>query len=114
MAWEWSHTGEAYQNVEANIKAKPREWLEVVFAEWRAAQDKRGIPQTGTHNFDERKYNRALAYAKRPEITDEWLAQFIWERTEELRTCENGGWKAWACPSGCGCHLIPFDLEVAE
>jgi hypothetical protein len=37
MAWSWSHTGEAYENVKANIEAKPREWLEVVWAEWVAA-----------------------------------------------------------------------------
>jgi len=116
MAWQWSHTPEAYSNVEANIKAKPREWLEVVFAEWRASQNKRGIPpRTGTHKFNERKYNRALAYAKRPDITAEWLAEFIWQMTQDLATCTNGGWEAWCCPFGCGCHTVPFELEaVAE
>jgi hypothetical protein len=113
MAWEWSHTEEAYAAVEHNIRQQPREWLEVVFAEWRAAQDNKGNVQTGTHNFNQKKYERALAYAKNPEVTNERLADFIWEKANELRICTNGGWQAWCCPSGCGCHLVPFDIKEA-
>jgi hypothetical protein len=108
MAWEWSHTGEAYENVHARLSLMPREWLNTVFAEWRAAQGKGGTI-SDHEKFNERKYERALAWVSAGNMTDEQLVEFIWERMEELRTCTNGGWEAYACPSGCGCHLIPFE-----
>lgn len=39
MAWEWSHTPEAYANAEANIRAKDRKWLETVYGEWHAEDE---------------------------------------------------------------------------
>ena len=108
MAWSWSHSGEAYENVKANIEAKPREWLEVVWAEWVAAIPHPRFGIDFHADLDTRKYALALIRAKRK--TNEQLAQFIWERTESLATCTNGGWEAWCCPFGCGCHMVPFDL----
>jgi hypothetical protein len=37
------------------------------------------------------------------------LVDAIWEDMEEWRTCDNGGFNAWACPSGC--HTVSFDSE---
>ena len=109
MAWSWSHTQQAYANAEANLRALPKEKLEVIFSEWRAAQGKGGIIHD--HNsFNERKYNRALAYAKT--LDDETLADFIWELAAEHATCENGGYDARMCPSGC--HTVSFDKEEEE
>jgi hypothetical protein len=105
MAWSWSHTNEAYANAEENLRSMPKEKLEIIFAEWRAAQGKGGIIED-CGNFDERKYTRALAYAKT--LDDETLADFIWERASEAATCDNGGFEAWMCPSGCGCHCVSF------
>jgi hypothetical protein len=103
MAWSWSHTAEAYDNARENLARLPKEKLEIIFAEWRAAQGKGGIIHD--HNeFNERKYNRALAYAKT--LDDETLVDFIWERAEEAATCDNGGFEAWMCPSGC--HTVSF------
>lgn len=111
MAWSWSHTNEAYANAEANLRALPLEELEIIFAEWRAAQGKGGIIHDHD-SFDQRKYNRALAYAKSlsvplgPDFAAEQLADFIWERASEYATCDNGGYNAWMCPSGC--HTVSF------
>lgn len=110
MAWSWSHTQEAYDYAEQQIRAQPREWLEVVFAEWRAQQGKRGQQSDDNNLFNERKYNRALAYAKQ-HMSRQQLADYIWKKAEELRTCTNGGWQAYACPYGCGPHLVRFSPE---
>lgn len=111
MAWSWSHTQEAYANAEQNLRDMPREDREIIFAEWRAAQGKGGLIHD--HNaFDNRKYERALAYAKN--MDDECLSDFIWEHASEYATCDNGGFNAWMCPSGCGCHCVSFDRETAD
>jgi hypothetical protein len=107
MAWSWSHTNEAYEAVRLNIERQDREWLEVVWAEWIAAiPDPRfGI---GFHaELDTKKYHKALVRAKRK--SNDELAAFIWERTRDFATCENGGFEAWCCPFGCGCHMVSFD-----
>lgn len=106
MAWSWSHTAEAYEYAEQQLRELPRETLEIIFAEWRAAQEKHGRINPVYAGFNERKYERALAYAKT--LPEERLADFIWERASEAATCDNGGFEAWLCPSGCGCHTVPF------
>lgn len=107
MVWDWSHAPEAYDNARKQLDAKGREWLEMVYAEWRSAQGKRGNVYTGSQNFDERKYDRALKYAKG--LSEDQMREFIWEKAESLRYCTNGGFGAWACPFGCVVHLLPFD-----
>lgn len=109
MAWSWSHTAEAYENAKANIQAKPRDWLKEVWAEWQAAipHEKFGIDFHA--DLDTPLYDKKLIEAET--LTNEQLAEYIWTRTEELRTCTNGGHEAWCCPFGCGCHLVKFDLE---
>jgi hypothetical protein len=102
MVWEWSHTQEAYDNVRANIQLQPKEWLWVVYAEWLTFE------KCGD-KFDEDFYDRELALAT--ERDSESLAEEIWEKVDRLRSCENGGFEAWGCPYGCGCHLVSFDAE---
>lgn len=103
MAWSWSHAQEAYVAAEQNLRELDKETLEVIYAEWRAAR-KHGA--TDPIDFDERKYNRALKYAKEQDA--ETLADFIWEKASEQATCDNGGFNAWLCPYGCGCHTVSF------
>ena len=103
MAWAWSHSADAYADCCENVHNKPRDWLEVVFAEWHACKD----PNMDSNEFNQRKYNAALKRAKK--LPNDILADYIWERMEEYATCTNGGHKAYACPSGCGCHLVSFD-----
>ena len=114
MAWEWSHSAEGINNAQNNLELLDRETLEIIFAEWRAAQGKHGIIDRTHAGFNEKKYNRALAYAKTQ--TDGELVRFIWEKAEEFRTCDNGGFNAWMCPHGCGCHTVSFSTreELAE
>lgn len=109
MAWSWSHTGEAYQAAESNLRKLDSETLQIIFAEWRASQEKGGGIDQCSPSFSERKYNRALKYAKT--LPDDILADFIWEKASEFATCDNGGFNAWMCPHGCGCHCVPFDTE---
>ena len=115
MAWEWSHTNEAYSAACENVQNKDREWLEVCYAEWHAVEeydeDSSRAGQIDPNSFNEEKYNEALAESK--DMSNDVLADYIWERMSDLATCDNGGFNAWACPSGC--HTVPFDLvEVAE
>jgi len=120
MTWEWSHTGEAYAAVDANIHDQPREWLTVVFAEWQAYAS---VPQHNTPGssasdapdddgvnrdpFTNGVYEKALELANT--LPDDVLADDISEKTSEQALCTNGGWQAHCCPYGCGCHMVPFD-----
>jgi hypothetical protein len=110
MAWEWSHTQEAYGNARRNLEGKSREWLNEVFGEWRAESDRlvfhrRPIADfCDNGGFDGEAYDAALLLAV--DLPDEALIEEIWERMSSQRTCDNGGFNAWACPSGC--HTISF------
>ena len=106
MAWSWSHTQQAYADAEENLRTLPKETLEIIFAEWRAAQGKNGVIDPVCPNFSERKYDRALKHAKT--LPDDVLADFIWEKASEFATCDNGGSEAWMCPHGCGPHCVSF------
>jgi hypothetical protein len=110
MAWSWSHAAEAYAYAQEQVQKQDRSWLEVVFAEWRAGQEKGGVINPVSTNFHQRKYDRALKYAKAlpPGLGDEVLAEFVWEKMSEFATCTNGGWEAWCCPFGCMSHMVPF------
>lgn len=109
MAWSWSHSPEAYNNARQNVFNRDREWLQVVWAEWQATipHPEHGI---GFHaELDLAKYESLMVEAKA--LSDEALAESIWERAVELGHCTNGGWEAWCCPFGCGCHTVSFDLK---
>lgn len=104
MAWEWSHSAEAYDNALGNLQMQDRSWLEVVFAEWHALEsDENGEPIL--HSFSMDQYEAALTEAQ--ELGDSELVEFIWDRMSEAATCDNGGHHAWACPDGC--HTVPFN-----
>lgn len=117
MAWSWSHTNEAtveeqLNNIvdEANNSdIEAIEWLQVVWSEWVASNWKK---DRGTTDLDLRKYERAIARAKRQgeELGYGKLATDIWNWSSELSTCTNGGWNAWCCPFGC--HLLPCTVEL--
>lgn len=97
MAWEWSHTPEAYANARRNL-GRLDDDLRVIWAEWEAYDG---------NDFDDSVYPDALARAE--DIPHDVLADRIWEQMEEQATCDNGGWRAWACPFGC--HTVSFDEE---
>lgn len=106
MAWSWSHSAEGLSAARDNLSKMPKDKLEIIFAEWRAAQRKHGVIEN-CGDFDERKYDRALAYAKT--LDHDTLVDFIWDKAEEASTCDNGGFELWMCPSGCCSHCVSCD-----
>lgn len=96
--WEWSHSAEAYDNALKNLQDKPRDWLEVCFAEWAADVD---------GEFVEGLYFDALNYAR--ETPDDELVESIWAQASELAQCDNGGHNAYVCPDGC--HTVSFSRK---
>ena len=101
MAWSWSHTVEAYENARRNLGKLRKGELNVIYAEWEAHTSR----EEDEGAFDEPKYKAALTAARK--IPADILADAIWERAEELATCDNGGFNAWVCPFGC--HTVSFD-----
>lgn len=116
MAWQWSHTTDACQSIEqqlidkaesaSNGEADDAEWLQVCWAEWVASDWRE---RNGSTHLDLRKYELALLRAKRQAADHSYgkLAEDIWNWSEQLRTCTNGGWDAWVCPFGC--HWLAFN-----
>ena len=106
MAWEWSHTPEAYENARLNLADLSTKNLRIIFAEWHAW----GGESSSTSDFNKALYKDALKSAT--QIAGDILVDSIWERAEEHRTCDNGGFNAWVCPFGC--HTVSFDREEVE
>ena len=109
MAWGWSHTQEAYRDAEHNLSNLSNERIAVIWAEWNAADP----GEYGGFEFNTRKYRREIRRAHswiRRERRSEML-ESIWEHAKDNATCDNGGWNAWLCPFGCGCHCVPFDCD---
>jgi hypothetical protein len=100
MAWNWSHTAEAYQNVLANLNKMDREKLETIYAEWEATT----IRVTGQHILNDAKYEAAKVKAK--QLPTDILADYIYEKSEEQALCTNGGHFAYVCPLTC--HKVSF------
>lgn len=98
MAWEWSHTMEAYHTVEQRLQemadlADAANLLCICWSEWVASDWHQHNEST---ELELRKYESALARAKRQAAEHGYgkLAKNIWNWSEELRTCTNGGWEA--------------------
>lgn len=102
MAWSWSHTDSAYVDAEYNLCRKPLEWLQVCWAEIKAASCE--YPYTYTE-FDREKYTAALEQARKREPWQ--LTSEIWTFASEQRLCTNGGWELYMCPFGC--HTVKPD-----
>lgn len=109
MVWSWSHSNEAYDNARNNLQQQDRRWLNVVYAEW---ETHRHNEEGDDESFDEEKYEEALKKAE--ELDDDVLIDYIWDHMSEQAKCENGGFEAWACPYGCGCHTVSFDTNKED
>ena len=104
MAWEWSHTPEAYENAKKNLDSLSRETLEVIWAEWLTHNANPGGP------FWDEAYPHALEMAKM--MPKDSMQYGIWEYAERQRLCDNGGFRAWVCPFGC--HTVPFSPTLND
>ena len=107
MAWEWSHTNEAYSNAYENLHDSPRNFLAIAFAEWKAKEIEESDDDREPFGAD---YEKELAFAAT--LASDTLADSIWEKASEQRTCDNGGFNAWVCPYGC--HTVSFDRAETE
>ena len=104
MAWEWSHSNDAYENAYANLSNQDREFLEVVFAEWEATP-KNDDGMYLSSDLDLEIHDEKLKAAK--ELPTDVLVDYIWDKASEHATCDNGGFNAHMCPHGC--HTVSFD-----
>ena len=112
MTWEWSHTQEAYDYARQQMEELDRKVRNVIAAEWLAAIPH---PRWGISfhaELDLKKYNKSLVRVA--DWNDDKINEFIWKKMDELRHCTNGGWEAWCCPFGCGCHMVNFSEEEEE
>lgn len=117
MAWEWSHTAEAYHHAELQLRKLSEPELITIWAEWTArsggiaeGQSEYSEPWSDVH------YHKGLRRGARMirHIGPDGLAEQIWEKASAQATCDNGGWSAWMCPYGCSCHTVPFSSDDAE
>lgn len=83
MAWEWSHTPEAYYNACDNLHKKYRRFLRECAIEWAEHEGVKPPPAS---------------------VDKDALADHVWDKAEKQRTCDNGGFNAWVCQSGA----IPY------
>lgn len=97
MAWEWSHTNEAYDNARKNLAELPTETL----AEIAAEIDERDGLDVGLLGTLKDHALERLGREGREGVVEE-----IWDFAENQSTCDNGGHNAWVCPHGC--HTVPF------
>jgi hypothetical protein len=102
MAWEWSHTNEAYAYAEACVEKLSAARLKEIWAEIQVWKAVRGPL---SQELYESKYKEAAAMLARDKDS---VVASIWEFAAEFRTCDNGGWNAWLCPYGCAGHKVPF------
>lgn len=96
MAWEWSHTPEAYATAKANLAKQDRKWLVECVAEI----------ETRNVGLDRWEHAYAAAMLAAHELSNDELVEIIWDYASTYRTCDNGGFNAYMCPDGC--HSVSF------
>lgn len=107
MTWEWSHSPDAIDAAAYNLSKLPMAELKDIAREWaHHDREARGIirQRAGSVRPAGFRLPSSLARASR-----DALITWIWERMEAHRTCDTGGFRAYACLYGC--HTVPFDDE---
>ena len=111
MTWSWSHTPEAYEGFRSQLHVQERDWLIEVYSEWKAKPFPGHFhPKShsiSTVDFDEARAERAKASVH--DLSNDALADRIYDLAERQALCTNGGWKGWSCPYGCDIHMLPFN-----
>ena len=104
MAWEWSHSQEAYDFAREFLQEKIAfTALVEIAAEWDVHAHCEVNDDAPA--FDHELFNARVAEYKG--YSQEDLAGLVWGKMEQLRTATNGGHALWGCPYGCKCHWIP-------
>lgn len=98
--WSWSHTQEAYHNAYNNTHKIDRKQLEEIYIEWKVFE-KYGEDAEYEH-FEEIKDQNNL-----DNLTNDILADYIWDKASETQRCDNGGFNCHICPYQC--HKVSFD-----
>ena len=94
MAWEWSHSPEAYEKARKNISRRSIKWLAECYAEFQCKEVKGDECPYSNGQYQE--------FFKQAKLLDkDVLIETVWEKAEKLRTCDNGGFSLWICPEGC-------------
>lgn len=121
MAWEWSHSPEAYENLRFNMESFVESglaWfgdeiasgtmqnlkdLEFCVESWAECKLNAEGKECNVENFDV-AYTKGLEFIRLGAdiFTDSW-----YEMVESIRLCTDGGYEAFVCPTGC--HTLPFD-----
>jgi hypothetical protein len=108
MAWEWSHTPEAYENVRNNIRTLDHEDLAVVYSEIIGKEHDDSLEEDDSRCCFKASMYEAEAEKARS-MEKDFLVGYIIAFAEKHRTCDNGGFNAHICPYGC--HTVSFDHE---
>ena len=124
MSWEWSYTQEGIQNIRDNIGTMSREDLIECLSEFHAAKNPKPDDWDGTESewqesqaggdtyFDNDDFKKKTDELTKFCLDQETLADVLFDEAEQLRTCENGGHRAWVCPYGC--HTVSLDSPIEK
>lgn len=100
-----------------NSDGNPTQWSDDEFDRVEELRDlirNADEPVWDNEAFDSEAY--AIALEESRSLPIDTLADYITERAETTATCDNGGFNAWVCPSGC--HTVSFssadELENVE
>ena len=109
MAWEWSHTQEAYDNVKDNLSELSKTDLIVIYAEIKSST----MMEHFTYDLNDIKFRFYVQHITRQvdnhKLALDSIVEFIYEFASDYRTCDNGGFNAYVCPYGC--HIVSFDKK---
>jgi len=111
MAWEWSHTEEAYANARANLATLTEEQLIEARVSYQLAQlEKQGASTERLEMASLECYEILREYVH--DFGREHLEAKVWEHMRVNRTCDNGGHNAWVDTEGY--ITVPFSLVAKE
>jgi hypothetical protein len=98
MAWQWSHTEQAYHNAKENLYTLDKQTLAECLVEWKL---RIGVDVPDYDSLVE--MYKGLLQCQLVEKVWDFMSSY-----EHGRTCDNLGFDAWVDPDGY--VTVPFDL----